>query len=462
MGQLMSRTLSLAVLCCATLFLATACGTFTRTEKDVYTITRVDTTVASMVQNQPMDRDHGVIYPSSRTVEITRNVTQRDSTVTREYPDFIRVALFESVGMIGSKQDGESLQAGMFGIHGPMDRLLFNVQPDTTTSIFTGAMYRIGVVERKLWLFDSASNWTWGFTTFEMIRPDDNPANTLRGVFAPSISKRFYFRDKIPYFAFTPTIRLSAFPSIYGNASVSADIGSIGGVTLRAHVGYVFGQTSYAEGKSVNFGYAGMGVGIMDFLNREEELYVEWKDHEHSAWDISIAQFTFVGSSEETSAFNPTSTEKSLLKGFIGNVGTADIALPWLDYHITAGTTLFSMIALGAESFGIGVLPLRVGGVLPVGEGGAAFRAFIEYSYLPASWFHTGVKFTMLMSDLVTLHATLGYVTGDNGSEVGYNIAGDVTGVTKISGVYFGFGAGIFDWLFTRDQLRYGKNLPHE
>jgi hypothetical protein len=53
-------------------------------------------------------------------------------------------------------------------------------------------------------------------------------------------------------------------------------------------------------------------------------------------------------------------------------------------------------------------------------------------------------------------------VTGDNGSEVGYNIAGDVTGVTKISGVYFGFGAGIFDWLFTRDQLRYGKNLPHE
>ena len=147
MNLFLTRSLTLLV----ALASLTSCGTLTRTEKDVYTITEIDTTVASQVHNQPGDRDNGVIYPSSRTIAIERQLRQRDSVVVREYPGFIRLGVFEGIGLIGSSTDGTTTNNGLFGIFPSIDDLLFQERPDENAStLFAGGIYRIGIGEWKM------------------------------------------------------------------------------------------------------------------------------------------------------------------------------------------------------------------------------------------------------------------------------------------------------------------------
>src|SRR5512133_2997698 len=87
----------------------------TRTEKDIYTITVRDTTNLFEQKNAPGNRDNGIVFPSSRTITSDRELIQRDSIVERNYPDFIRLGLFESIGTIGMNADS-GLGTGMFGL----------------------------------------------------------------------------------------------------------------------------------------------------------------------------------------------------------------------------------------------------------------------------------------------------------------------------------------------------------
>lgn len=57
----------------------------TRTEKDIYTRTLRDTSVIDAVRNAPGQRDNGIVYPTSRIVEMRRDVMQVDSTTTSKY-----------------------------------------------------------------------------------------------------------------------------------------------------------------------------------------------------------------------------------------------------------------------------------------------------------------------------------------------------------------------------------------
>jgi hypothetical protein len=88
----------------------------TRTEKDIYTRTLRDTAVIDAVRNAPGQRDNGIVYPTSRIVEMRRDVMQVDSSTTREYPNFIRIGLIESIGTVGGGSIANSLNAGLFGI----------------------------------------------------------------------------------------------------------------------------------------------------------------------------------------------------------------------------------------------------------------------------------------------------------------------------------------------------------
>jgi len=453
-------------LCLAAWITLTSCGTITRVEKDVYTITDVDTTVVSQVHNQPGDRDNGVIYPSSRTVTMDRHMKQHDSIVTREYPGFIRLGVFEGVGLIGSSTDGTTTNNGLFGVFPTIDDLLFKDEPDENAStLFKGGIYRFGIGEWKMHWFSDDPNWTWGITAFESIVPDNN--HTLRGIGVLSIRKRFYFRDKIPYMAITPQLHLAAFPSQYVNAGASADLGSIGGLNLRVYAGYAMGLTNPIDGDFINFPYAGLGVSVMDFLNREEELEVEWKEHEHSAWELGGAEGILLGAGDVSASFfgrDKAGTGKSALTGFSARFLHATVALPILDHRLSLGTSLVNMVALGLEEFGVGVLPIRASYHWQPFDARFAIEPFVEYNYAPSSFAQFGARAALPISDQLSVVFIAAYATGNTGSAGNYTLTlpTGTSSSNTFSAFYIGFGASFFDKIFSRSELRYGRGLPHE
>jgi len=448
--------------------LITACGSINRVERDRFTHTIIDTLTASEVKNQPNSRPEGIIYPSSRTVTTERALLQYDSVVTREYPAFIRLALFEGVGMIGTLQTGNSTLLGLFGIFPEVDDILFGdptTIPDRT--LFTGQQLRLGIGEWKLDLFKDDPNWTYGLTAFEQISPDDDVENTLTGVGTLSVRKRWYLRDRIPYVAITPGLHFTAMPSSYVHANVSADVGSIAGVNLRLQAGYVFGQTTLIGGDArlVSFPYLGVGLGMFDFLNREEELEVEWKNHEHSGWQLSVLDFAFLGSSADSSFFSrkdPKTQTENPINGFTVSALTAKIALPFADYRFYAGTSLLNFTVAGIREYTLGVLPIQVGYRWNPGSGKLAIDPFVETAFAPSRYLQAGARVMLPIADQTSLQVVFGYLSGNTGSELLKNLSDRIQTSSSFSVFYIGVGARLFDRIFSRDELRYGRGLPHE
>lgn len=442
------------------------CGSITRMERDVYTLTRIDTMQRERVMNAPGERDNGIIYPSSRTIETRRKMVQTDSVVVREYPDFIRLGLFEGIGMIGSGQGGESVNLGPFGMYWDVDRFIRAIAgrrrlADTVDSPFDGSVHRFGIGEWRLRWFNDAPGWSWGITGLEMFRADDDAGNWLTGAGVLTVSKRFYLKESIPYAAIRVSAGFSAFPSQYVHLTTSADLGSIGGLNMRAYVGYAFGMRAGQEVASfMNVPYVGIGASVLDFLNRDSELEREWRDMEHSSWFIGLAELTLLGSDVESSIFDMslTGAEKPTLTGLIARLAPVTIALPALDYRLAIGTAGVSFLALGGSAFGLAVLPLRVSYVMHPFDMPLQVEPFIEASYAPSTFAHIGLRGAVPISDQASLHVQLGYASGSTGSVRGLDASGRDVNVTAFNGFYVGIGTGILDRFFGRDELRYAHN----
>ncbi|MCX6141222.1 MAG: hypothetical protein NTX15_10420 [Candidatus Kapabacteria bacterium] len=455
------------------------CGSYTRSERDIYTVTHSDTVVTERVQNQPGDRDNGIIYPSTRSITMARTVNQQDSVVDRHYPAFIRLGLFEGIGLIGSSVQGaNSSYTGLFGVYYDISRVLFGASTDTTQSaIFSGYIYRFGIGEWKLNWFDNDPGWSWGVTSAEIIRPDGDNSHGLVGAGVLTLNKRFFFRSLIPYLTIRPSISLSALPSQYVNASVSAEIGSIGGVNLRAYAGYAFGTSLLSNpAQFVNFPYFGIGASVLDFLNREEELNVEWKYHEHSAWEIGGLDFTLLGSGASRSAFAPDQAGDKIpvIKGGTARVAYASVALPVLNYRLSLGTALLNAVVLGADEYGFGILPLRLTYHWNPFGNTFVIEPFFEYNFAPSTFAHMGMRFLMPVGDQMSVQVVAGWASGNTGAgvpnpfpgqpDLGTSIDGTVKfgSSPNFSAFYIGIGASLLDKLFGRGDLRYGKGYPHE
>ncbi|NQW29856.1 MAG: hypothetical protein HQ472_05025 [Ignavibacteria bacterium] len=443
------------------------CVSYTRTERDVHTHTTIDTVVSETVKNQPGDRDNGIIYPSSRTVVINRSVVQYDSVAIREYPNFIRLGLFEGIGLMGTDLGGGSTQTGLFGVFYELDRILTQEPaPANTGALFSGYIYRFGIAEWRLrWLGD-AHDWSVGITGYEVIRPDNADGYTLTGAGVLSVHKRFYLSNKIPYLCIRPQFSLSFVPSPYVNTSVSADLGSIGGLNLRVYAGYALGVTKLVDGNSVNFPYIGIGTSVLDFLNREEELETEWKNHEHSAWHVEVTDFALIGANTNFSIFttNDPSKPQPLLSGIAGRVASAEVALPILDKRFAVGTSLLNVLIMGMQEFGIGVLPIRVSYFWNPFGNRFTVQPFLEYNYAPSNFIHTGFRALMPIADNTTLQIVAGYASGNVGSATA-RVFGDkigVQGIDSFQAIYVGVGLSLFDRIFGSNELRYGRGLPHE
>lgn len=441
------------------------CGSVTRVERDVYTHTYVDTTQVERVRNPPGQRDNGIVYPSSRTVETRRNVIQMDSVAVREYPDFIRLGIFEGIGMIGSGQGGTSVNLGPFGMYWDVDRFIRTIADrrrlaDTVDNMFDGSVHRFGIGEWRLRWFDDAPGWSWGITGVELFRADDDSDHWLTGAGVLTISKRFYLKESIPYAALRVSAGFAAFPSRYVHVTTSADLGSIGGLNMRAYAGYAFGVNSgKAVSDFVGVPYIGIGASVLDFVNRDTELDREWRDMEHSSWFIGMADVTFLGSNVESSIFNMTATgsDKPTLTGLIARIAPVTIALPVLDYRLAVGTSGVSFLALGGTAFGLAVLPVRMSYVAHPFDMPLQVEPFIEASYAPSTFAHIGLRGAVPINEQASLHLQLGYVSGSTGSTRGLDASGRDVNITAFNGFYIGIGAGIMDRFFGRKDLRYAR-----
>lgn len=447
------------------------CVTITRTEEDLYTITESDTTIREEVHNPPGDRDNGTIYPSPRTVEIERDYVQRDSIVERHYPAFLRLGGVEAASFLLAGGETQGSGNGLFGLY---DLLTLNRRSDT--KLFTAGMYRIMPYELRLrWLGD-APNWTIGTSAFEMFwRQTDSSADydsdeRLMGITPIYFRKRFFLREEPPYAMIVPFVGISApwGPSYYVNVGSTFDVGSYGGLNVRAYAGYVAGTSSLfsASTGGVAFPYVGVGVSVLDFVNKTEELFIEWKDHDHNALEVSALNVDMVRAFGDTTdpfavSQNTPNAETPPLTGLIVRFGSASIPIPIGDRRWFVGTSLFNLIALNRTDIAFGFLPIRTGYRLGLLDDELHIEPFGELTYYPSTAWHLGVRGAVEVPEIpeigfkdfpLTINIVAGLVSGSTNLDVltGWE---DLNAPDDFTTPYIGFGIGIGDAIFSPAEV---------
>ena len=443
-----------------------SCTSLTRTEEDILTISEIDTNTVYQVQNVPGNRDNGVIFPSSRVVKKERDLVQRDSILKRHYPNFIRAGFFESIGTIGGSSE-HGLGTGLFGVMPDFFNLSKTFRGETN-KIFTGGIYRLGIFEWKLNIFEESPSWTYGIHTMEFIMPDARGEQMLFGISPFYIRKRIFLRDEIPYITITPSVGFSIYPSIYTNISASLDIGSIGGFNVRTYLGLALGYNPpYSpqvrdndftnDGQSVIHPYFGIGASYLDFLNVDEDLEIEWKDYKHSSWDVGFLQFAFLNTGANKSVFNVADESNAILKGFHLKLANANIALPILDYNVYAGSSLLSIFAAGLNEFAISVLPIRIGYFYNIKPKELNLEPFMELGYYPMYSVNLGAKLTLRINEIFNIGLNAGYINGSHDTGLGKDIEESLGISADFSRFYIGFSFNLYDRIFDKSELRYFK-----
>jgi hypothetical protein len=425
----------------------------TRTERELYTIVLRDTLQRSRLVPPPGETPRGVLFPTARQVHSSQELLLHDSVVERHYPNFIRFGLFESVGLIGTAPAGEGYGAGLFGLF--PDRLDWG--NPAGGHLFTGAWYRLLPVEYRFRWFD-APDWSIGSAALEGLQLSRNEA--LVGILPLYLRKRWYWQDLPPYAALSLGGGVSIFPSQYVNLFGSAELGSLGGVNLRAYAGIVLGQTpansrwsSSAQGTSLTQPYAGIGVSLMDFLNRERELEEEWQYHRHSAWSVGIGQFAFLRSGTERSIW--TEGSSPLLTGMVARLLPVQLAAPLPQLPgLYAGTALGSIVIMGTDAGGVGILPLRLGYWQELVPGALALDGSAEWLYYPSSVLHLSGRLVLRTSDLTNLFLVAGFASGSvlRATELDWDI---LRRSAHFQGWYIGIGMGLLERIFRRADLWY-------
>ena len=474
---------ALLLLCVAAGSFLSGCYTITRTEEDLYTITQSDTTIREDVHNTPGERENGTIYPSPRTVTITREYVQRDSTVERHYPAFLRFGGIETASFLsGGTTDGSG--NGLFGLY---DLLTLNRTDDT--KIFTANLYRIMPYEIRLRWFNDSPNWTIGTSAVEFLqRQRDSSAEfdsdeQLIGIAPIYLRKRYFLREDPPYIMVVPFFGVSPWgPNHYVNLGSTLDIGSIGGFNARAYVGYAAGITNLFTGlvdengetsaTGVAFPYVGIGVSALDFVNKTEELFIEWKDHDHNALEVSGMNFDLVRAFSDTrdpfaTTLEDTTAGAPPISGLILRIASASIPVPVGDRRWFIGTSLFNLMALNGTDVAFGFLPIRTGYRFNLLEDELSLEPFAEFTYFPSTALHVGGRLVLEVPEIpeiglegfpFTMNLLFGMVSGSTNLDV-------LTGVEELAAPdsfttpYIGFGIGVGDALFTPEEVMH-KPLP--
>ncbi len=431
-------------------------GCITRTEVENYTITMVDTTEQVIMKSAPDRRDRGIVGPSSREIRVVRKVVQFDSTVERYYPDFIRLGVFESAGLITTMPaDRQPAVMGLFGFA----RLFDATADEDTNVVFSGGLYRFGVGEWRLQWFRDAKNWTIGTYITEMLVPHRVEADDelLWGVLPLYLRKRFFLREEIPYIALTPTFGIGLLPSLYVHIGGSADVGSIGGLNLRAYLGYWYGLSAgeqvvlVAPDRRINTVstlYFGLGISFLDFLNREAEMFIEWKDHPHSAWDVGAMQIGLIYDGVDS-----TGVPRRPALSF--TIFPVQLAIPIMPqhFHLSVGTALLRYVRF-AETNALAFLPLRFGYWYTLLPDELSIFPFFEVGFYPFLLTDLGVSLNLYVNPYLNVRLVGGYYQSKPNAE---QLTSEFLGAHSIGRWYASIVFGIGDRIFFDHLLRYAR-----
>ncbi len=444
-------------------FVLSGCGNLmTRTETDVFTITVKDTTDRYEQKNAPGNRDNGIVFPSSRTITSKRLLVQRDSIVERNYPDFIRLGVFESVGIIGGQSDS-SIGTGLFGLFPDFSKLDNDYRGES--AFFSGGIYRFFTGEWRLRWFDDAKNWTVGTSLWETFIPDAHFERRFGSFLPLYVRKRWFLSDKIPYLSLTGAFGIGYYPSQYANLSLSIDLGSMGGFNLRAYGGFAAGYNGKGNyfvrnspnpdaSETILLPYVGLGVSFLDFHNIVDETYVEWKDHSHSAWNVGFMQFSMFYSNADR-GLGADSNSTSVIKGGMLRLLNTSLALPFADNRFYAGVSLANLLVMGQDSWGVAVMPLRFGYWALLLKHELSTEPFVEVGFYPTQYFHIGNRLNLRFTEMLNIGFVIGYVNGSTSSAFGSTFT-DLFGQSgDLSHFYIGVSVGLLDRIFNKSELRY-------
>jgi hypothetical protein len=481
--------------------LISSCNTFIdyeREEQDVYVISTEDSTYINYNPKDPRNNDRGTLFPSDRVIVTQRKINSYDSVVNRTYPNFIRLGLLETAGFLTSGNSDNSIAGGPLGVH--LNPSLGDTYRGNPGNTFMGAMYRVGIMEKRLRWFNDAPNWTWGFHAFEMLLPDARVEESLMGITPFYLRKRWFLDDKIPYQALTlhlgfgwlgllsETLGSGFGGSGYVNIAGSYDFGSIGGFNARAYLGIAAGYNGSSNplilgneylidditkeqtttSTSPVFIYGGLGISLLDFLNTVEETKEEFKDMKHSAWDIGFLQIAGINAFTDRSLFlsneqiEKGETDNQLVTGLNIKLINTSIGLPFFDKHFWVGTSLLNIFYAGGIEGGVGILPLRMGYWLPILKDELSMDPFFEYNYYPSSFVHLGARISLVIPAFRNhqFGIQFGYANGNAlSSFINDDIAGGLLeNYTTINNFYIGFYFGLWDRIFYEKELRYFKD----
>ncbi|MBS1911587.1 MAG: hypothetical protein JST22_06355 [Bacteroidetes bacterium] len=455
----------------AGLVLLAGCFPLTRVERDRHTIIERDTLTHRSMNNAPGDRDNGTIYPSPTSTEAVRRYVQHDSDITRSYPAFLRLGGIEAMGAVTSGISRYGPGAGLFGLYG-----LGASYQQGGARIFGANMYRVMPLEVRLrWLHD-APDWTVGTAAGELFMQESNltdsliPGRFLLGVLPLYLRRRFFLREEIPYVMIVPFAGIAVFPSQYVNTGVTLDVGSFGGFNLRGYVGYIAGTSSLfrrntrrfvdTRNYGAAFPYAGIGISALDFVNKTEELYTEWKDQKHSALEISVLNLELVRSlSSNVGQFQPTVTPGAAsplasipLTGAIVRLASATYPLPLGERRLFVGTSLLNVLAISATQVGFGFLPVRVGYRFNVLYDEINLEPFAEYTYYPQGIIHLGARLSLRIFEYATVDLAAGYAAGAANVNLSNGLQ-SFGASANWSAPYLGIGIGLGDVFHTPEQV---------
>jgi hypothetical protein len=448
--------------------LVAGCFAVTRTETDLYTITIRDTTIREDAVNPPGEREGGTIYPSPRSVDISRRYLQKDSAVNRYYPAFLRFGGIETMSFLSVGTSTEGAGNGLFGLYD-----LAKLRKKDETTFFGGYFYRLVPYEVRLRWFGDDPDWTLGTSVAEgfMRKLDSNsefkPGEYLLSVLNGYVRKRIFLRDEAPYVMIVPYIGISAFPSQYVNLGASLDIGSYGGFNLRAYLGYVNGTSSWFAVNPLDsadygaaFPYAGISVSALDFVNKTGELFVEWKDYRHNAIEVSGLNLDLVRSLGAVDAFNGDTITGAnpAISGFGLRLASANVPLPFGNRHFFVGTSLLNILALSSSEFAFGYLPIRVGYRHNLIPEQLNVEPFAELTYYPSTAFQLGARASLKISDWVQGNVMLAYATGSISDDTKAGLEEmfkgmDLSQAGSFSTVYLGVGVGFGDVFHSPEEV---------
>jgi hypothetical protein len=404
-----------------------------RTETDTYTITDRDSTVIETVHNIPgATLDTTPVEPSSRKIKTYAHTNSFDSVAKRFYPNFLRMGLIEVAGLYTSGRGSNA--SGLFGAYGA-----FNDDQPSASILWRSELLRFAPLEIRLRWFNDAPNWTLGWSAYERWSMDDSSSHSFTSIASNLyVRRRFYLRDQIPYVIFAPYLGASALPSAYVNLGGELQVGSFGGLNLRAYAGLISGFNWFDPTIGGTYPYVGLGVSALDFTNRVEETEREWKYYTKTTLNACIVEGSYNGSTWGQLRF-----------------ASVEFPLPFWNYHFWAGTSLVDYMgfavssvnpSFGSDKAGLGILPISAGYRQYLGTDGFMLEPFVEASYYPSSFVNLGARLKIVLSDGLSVGGLVGFAAGSPGSFM--------TQGQSFSGGYFGLTLSVGDYNNTPEKIR--------